>query len=158
MYLGGVVSYANAVKEAQLGVRAETLRAHGAVSEETAREMVQGVASRFGADVAIAVTGIAGPGGGSPDKPVGTVWFAWFVEGRVEAERIGFAGDRFITLGKCHRHAPSTSTPMLRALPAIVLIAASRSAAKSWTIRSGWWPSQPPARNRTFFMDFEVKA
>jgi nicotinamide-nucleotide amidase len=94
VYLGGVVSYANAVKEAQLGVRAETLRAHGAVSEETAREMVQGVASRFGADVAIAVTGIAGPGGGSPDKPVGTVWFAWLVEGRVDAERIGFAGDR----------------------------------------------------------------
>lgn len=94
VYLGGVVSYANAVKESQLGVSAATLRDHGAVSEATVREMVQGVAARFGADVAVAVTGIAGPGGGTPDKPVGTVWFGWLVNGAVEAERIGFAGDR----------------------------------------------------------------
>ena len=94
VYHGGVVSYSNAVKEAQLGVRVDTLRAHGAVSEQTAREMVQGAATRFGANVAVAVTGIAGPGGGSDDKPVGTVWFAWYLNGVVEAERIGFAGDR----------------------------------------------------------------
>jgi nicotinamide-nucleotide amidase len=93
-YLGGVVSYANDVKESQLGVQPDTLREHGAVSEATAREMVQGIAARFGADVAVAVTGIAGPGGGTPEKPVGTVWFAWLVDGRVESERIGFAGDR----------------------------------------------------------------
>jgi nicotinamide-nucleotide amidase len=94
VYLGGVVSYSNAVKEAQLGVRTATLREHGAVSEATVREMVQGAAERFGASVAIAVTGIAGPGGGTDDKPVGTVWFAWMVNGQIEAERIGFAGDR----------------------------------------------------------------
>jgi nicotinamide-nucleotide amidase len=94
VYLGGVVSYSNCVKESELGVSPDTLRNHGAVSEATVREMVHGVASRLGAEVAVAVTGIAGPGGGSEDKPVGTVWFAWLVEGRVESERIGFAGDR----------------------------------------------------------------
>lgn len=94
VYLGGVVSYSNDAKESQLGVRGDTLREHGAVSDATVREMVLGVAQRLGADVAVAVTGVAGPGGGSADKPVGAVWFAWYVNGRVESERMGFAGDR----------------------------------------------------------------
>lgn len=75
-YKGGIVAYSNEVKECALGVRHETLAAHGAVSEETVREMVEGVRSRLDSDYAIATTGIAGPAGGTPDKPVGTVWVA----------------------------------------------------------------------------------
>ena len=75
-FKGGVVAYSNEVKEIALGVKHATLEAHGAVSEETVREMVEGVRQRLGADYAIATTGIAGPGGGTPEKPVGTVWIA----------------------------------------------------------------------------------
>ena len=75
-FKGGVIAYSNEVKECALGVKHETLVAHGAVSEETVREMVEGVRKRLGADYAIATTGIAGPGGGTPEKPVGTVWVA----------------------------------------------------------------------------------
>ncbi|HZD78555.1 MAG TPA: competence/damage-inducible protein A [Actinomycetota bacterium] len=72
-FLGGVVSYANAVKASLLGVAPETLERHGAVSEETCREMVAGVRERLEADVGAAITGVAGPGGGTPEKPVGLV-------------------------------------------------------------------------------------
>ena len=76
VYLGGAVTYANEAKERMVGVKHETLLAHGAVSEETAREMAEGVRAALGADYAIATTGIAGPSGGTPDKPVGTVYIA----------------------------------------------------------------------------------
>ena len=75
-FKGGIVAYSNEVKESALGVRHSTLEAHGAVSEETVREMAEGVRERLGADLAIATTGIAGPTGGTPKKPVGTVWVA----------------------------------------------------------------------------------
>lgn len=73
-YLGGVIAYSNDVKEALLGVRHETLVAHGAVSEQTAREMAAGTRERIGSDIGISTTGIAGPTGGTPEKPVGLVY------------------------------------------------------------------------------------
>jgi len=73
VFLGGVVAYANAVKESELGVPAAVLERHGAVSAETAAAMAQGARARLGADVTVAVTGIAGPSGGTPEKPVGLV-------------------------------------------------------------------------------------
>lgn len=76
IFPGGIVSYSDRIKGKFLGVRARTLRRYGAVSEATAREMAEGARQRFGADFAIAVTGIAGPAGGSRAKPVGTVFIA----------------------------------------------------------------------------------
>jgi len=97
-FLGGVVAYSNEAKSALLGVGDDTLAGEGAVSEAVVREMAAGALDRFAADVAIAVSGIAGPDGGAPGKPVGTVWLAW-ASGRegqpvIRAERRVFAGDR----------------------------------------------------------------
>jgi nicotinamide-nucleotide amidase len=92
--LGGVIAYANAVKESHLGVRAETLRVHGAVSEETAREMATGVRERFGAQVGVSVTGIAGPDGGTAEKPVGAVCMAVAVGDAVRSTKLQMIGDR----------------------------------------------------------------
>jgi len=90
----GFVTYSNQAKRELLGVREETLEKHGAVSEETAREMAQGALSRGRATVALAVTGVAGPGGGSPTKPVGMVCFAWASARSVRSETQQFSGDR----------------------------------------------------------------
>lgn len=94
VYHGGIVSYADEAKVALLGVDPSTLAAHGAVSEAVVREMAAGALQRLDADAAMAVTGIAGPDGGTEDKPVGTVWLGWALPGRQEAARIGLAGDR----------------------------------------------------------------
>ncbi|GAB2807645.1 CinA family protein [Dyella kyungheensis] len=91
----GVVTYSYGAKEALLGVNPRTLERTGAVSEETALEMVSGALARFGAGMAVAVTGIAGPTGGTPDKPVGTVWISWKRRGGyAHATLFHFAGDR----------------------------------------------------------------
>jgi len=91
----GFVTYTNEAKQDLLGVRGDTLAAQGAVSEATVREMVAGALARSRAAVAIAVSGIAGPSGGTADKPVGTVWLAWGDrDGAIRAERYRFDGDR----------------------------------------------------------------
>jgi PncC family amidohydrolase len=87
IFKGGVVAYSNEVKEQILGVSAETLRKHGAVSKEVAAEMADGARKEFGADYAVAVTGIAGPTGGTKDKPTGTVFMAVADESGVVVER-----------------------------------------------------------------------
>ena len=91
---GGIVSYSNDIKMKMLGVRAETLHQYGAVSEQTVREMVAGALHSFGADVAVAVSGIAGPDGGTPDKPVGTVWVAVGDRTRTVTLQLLFGRDR----------------------------------------------------------------
>jgi nicotinamide-nucleotide amidase len=91
----GFVTYSNEAKREMLGVRAETLDRHGAVSEETAREMALGALAASRAQVAVAITGVAGPTGGTPAKPVGMVCLAWASrEGGVDAVTRHFAGDR----------------------------------------------------------------
>lgn len=91
----GVVTYSNEAKVDLLGVPAELIAQHGAVSEPVAMAMAQGALAKSKAQIAVAVTGVAGPGGGSPDKPVGTVWLAWAChDGLVQAERHVFGGDR----------------------------------------------------------------
>ena len=91
----GVVAYSYEAKEALLGVQPQTLERTGAVSHETVVEMVSGALARYGASVAVAVTGVAGPSGGTPDKPVGTVWIGWKRRGGyARAELFHFAGDR----------------------------------------------------------------
>ncbi len=90
----GFVTYSNAAKQELLGVRAETLARHGAVSEQTAREMALGALARGKGTHALAITGVAGPTGGSREKPVGTVCFAWADAAGCRAETLHFAGDR----------------------------------------------------------------
>jgi nicotinamide-nucleotide amidase len=94
-FSAGVVTYSYEAKEALLGVNPRTLEATGAVSEQTVLEMVAGALARFGAGLAVAVTGIAGPSGGTEDKPVGTVWIGWKRRGGyAHAQLFQFAGDR----------------------------------------------------------------
>lgn len=91
----GIAAYSYEAKQALLGVRPETLTEQGAVSRETVMEMVSGALVTSGASIAVAVTGIAGPGGGTADKPVGTVWIGWKRRGGYpEAELFHFDGDR----------------------------------------------------------------
>lgn len=87
-YKGGVVAYSNEVKQNLLAVKPETLESYGAVSEETVTEMVRGAISTFDSEYAIATSGIAGPGGGTPEKPVGTIWIAVGNKAKVLTEKL----------------------------------------------------------------------
>jgi nicotinamide-nucleotide amidase len=116
-YLGGVVAYANSAKSGLLGVDPSLIEAHGAVSREVAEAMASGARNALGADVAVAVTGIAGPGGGSPEKPVGTVWIGVASERGVTAHRFQLGNER------PYVRARGTSTALDRARREALLFA-----------------------------------
>ena len=101
----GFVTYSNGAKTTMLGVPADLIAAHGAVSEEVAAAMAQGALARSEARVAVSTTGIAGPTGGVPGKPVGTVCFGWAMDGRVQTQRLVFAGDRQAVRAQAVAHA-----------------------------------------------------
>lgn len=90
----GFVTYSNAAKQELLGVDPALIQAHGAVSEAVAKAMALGAFNHAKVQASVAVTGVAGPSGGSADKPVGTVWLAWCINGAVDAQKMVFAGDR----------------------------------------------------------------
>ncbi len=101
----GFVTYSNAAKTDSLGVPAALIDAHGAVSEPVARAMASGAVAHSAARCALAVTGVAGPTGGSADKPVGTVWFGWSTPAGVATEHRRFDGDRAAVRAQAVRHA-----------------------------------------------------
>jgi nicotinamide-nucleotide amidase len=94
VYCAGLVTYSNEAKQSLLGVSKDTLQLHGAVSEETAKEMVEGTLRVTGADYAVSITGIAGPGGGTKEKPVGLVYIACGNKDVITVKRNLFDGDR----------------------------------------------------------------
>lgn len=97
-YLGSIVAYQDKVKESSLGVQGKVLKQHGAVSEETVKSMAEGVRTRIGSDIGFAVTGIAGPGGGTDEKPVGTVWLAFSDKNKNIAWKIQLGGTRELNI------------------------------------------------------------
>ena len=105
VFAGGAVVYENAAKEKVLGVSGENLRRHGAVSPETAAEMAAGARRLYGVDLAVSLTGIAGPGGGSAEKPVGLVWFGLASAAGVATEKVVFSGSRAEVRAAAVRHA-----------------------------------------------------
>ncbi|WP_086928347.1 CinA family protein [Acidovorax carolinensis] len=111
----GFVTYSNAAKTEMLGVPAQLIEQHGAVSEPVARAMAEGALAHAHAQVAVAVTGVAGPTGGSADKPVGMVWFGWRVNGRTTSERQLFAGNRAQVRAAALRHGLQRLAQLLRA-------------------------------------------
>ncbi|WP_432734729.1 CinA family protein [Maridesulfovibrio sp. FT414] len=93
-FSGAVVAYSNEIKMSLLHVPEEAIMEHGAVSEATVRAMAEGVCRTLGTDAGVSLSGIAGPTGGTPDKPVGTVWMGWHVHGKTHAECFLFSGNR----------------------------------------------------------------
>lgn len=110
----GFVTYSNAAKSELLGVDAQLIAQHGAVSEPVARAMAQGALAHSHAQVAVAVTGVAGPTGGTPEKPVGLVWFGFALPGLVHIERMNFAGDRAAVRAGTVQHALQRLNQLLR--------------------------------------------
>jgi nicotinamide-nucleotide amidase len=113
----GFVTYSNAAKTELLGVPTALIDAHGAVSAAVARAMAEGAAARARVPVALSVTGVAGPGGGSADKPVGTVWFGWCVDGRTCTELRRFEGQRSTVRAQTVAHALTRLLALLQAAP-----------------------------------------
>ena len=113
----GFVTYSNDAKIEMLGVDPALIVAHGAVSEPVARAMVQGARTNSRALVAVGVTGVAGPTGGTAEKPVGTVWFGWDVNGQLRSERRRFDGDRSAIRAATVRYALQTLVTMIRNFP-----------------------------------------
>ena len=109
-FVGGVVAYANDVKVRELGVPEALIAQHGAASEPVVRAMAEGVARRFQAEASLAVTGVAGPDGGTPEKPVGTVWLAARLDGRCESVQRRLLGDR----DEIRRRAAQAALDLLR--------------------------------------------
>lgn len=116
VFKGSVVAYCNEVKASVLGVSRETLSAHGAVSEDTVRQMALGVQSLLKADCAVATSGIAGPGGGTPEKPVGTVWVAVAVDDIVKTRLLKLSDS-----GRLRNIENSVSEAMLLLLEMVAL-------------------------------------
>jgi len=125
--LGGMIAYDNRIKVEQLGVAESLLAEHGAVSEPVARAMASGVRERFGADVGVGITGVAGPGGGSAGKPVGTVWVAVDLGGQVHAVKPVLPGDR----GEIRHRATQIALDRLRR------VYAGTSGVPGWTVGAG---------------------
>lgn len=113
----GFVTYSNVSKEEMLGVSPDTMKIHGAVSEVTAREMADGALQYSRAQITLAVTGIAGPTGGTPEKPVGTVWFAWVSKGKAKTACHLLTGDRDAIRVKATRIALQGVLDLLNAQP-----------------------------------------
>lgn len=113
----GFVTYSNEAKVELLGVPAQLIAQHGAVSEPVARAMAQGAVARSRAQLSVAVTGIAGPTGGSADKPVGTVWFGFDVDGQLTSELRRFPGDRAAVRAATVQHALEGLLLRLRGAP-----------------------------------------
>jgi nicotinamide-nucleotide amidase len=114
VFLGGAVSYSNQLKESLLGVKDETIQKYGAVSEETVTEMVQGALKNFKSDFAIAVTGIAGPDGGTPDKPVGTVWIGVASAKQTLIKKFTFSSKRIQNIERSAMSALSMLNTLLK--------------------------------------------
>jgi nicotinamide-nucleotide amidase len=110
VFLGGVIAYHDDVKRDVLAVRADDLKRHGAVSEQVVLQMAAGVKARLGAEVGVAITGVAGPGGGSPEKPVGLVWISVDVGSEATARRFQLIGDR----AEIRQRAAQAALEMLR--------------------------------------------
>ncbi len=128
-FRGGIIAYADEVKRAQLGVPAATLATDGAVSEATVRAMAAGARERTGADIAIAVSGISGPGGGSADKPVGTTWLAVATPVATFAQQLRFPGDR----------ARNRLLATAAALDALRRSLEDGDALSPWDLGDTWW-------------------
>jgi len=114
----GYVCYANASKFEMLGVDSGMIANHGAVSEPVVRAMAQGALAHSRAQVSVAVSGIAGPDGGTDDKPVGTVWFAWETPGVLRSEKQRFTGDRGAVRQAAVQHALKTLLEIVQSAPA----------------------------------------
>ena len=109
----GYITYSNDAKQELLGVSEQTLIQHGAVSAATVEEMAEGAAKHANADVAVAISGIAGPDGGTPDKPVGTVWFGFFINGHSTSQKQLITGDRQAVRIKAIKSALSNTLTLL---------------------------------------------